>query len=319
MALHVILLVIGFALLIKGADILIDGSASLAKRLGLSSLLIGLTVIAFGTSAPELIVNIFASIAGRSDIGMGNIIGSNIANILFILGVAAIITNLKIDDSIIKKQIPFSILSVVALFFLINSSLINGQGPDGLLRSGGLILILFFGIFLYYTFSLAKEKEEPGQEKIKNYSTKISLALISGGIIGLFIGGKLIVDSASAIAVSLGLSEAFIGLTIVALGTSLPELAASVMAARKNQIQMAVGNVIGSNIFNLLWVLGLSALIHPIAYNPAMNFDILFLVFVSLLLFILIYTGKKLHFTKKEGYILVALYVIYITYISIRG
>lgn len=319
MILNFILLVVGFVLLIKGADVLVDGSASIAKKFGLSSLMIGLTIIAFGTSAPELIVNIFSSIAGSSDIGMGNIIGSNISNILLILGIAAIITNLEVADSIVKKQIPFSILAVLALFFLINDSLINNIGQNGLYRSGGLVLLLFFGIFLYYTFSLAKEEKIEAEEEIKNLSNIKAFFFIILGILALFVGGKLIVDNASAIAISAGLSEAFIGLTIVALGTSLPELAASIVAARKNQIQMAVGNVIGSNIFNLLWVLGLSALIKPIEFNPDLNFDIIFLILVSLLLFVLIYTGKKLKFTRKEGYVLVALYLIYIISISFRG
>lgn len=318
MILNIALLVLGFALLIKGADILVDGSASLAKRFGLSSLLIGLTVIAFGTSAPELIVNIFASISGSSDIGMGNIVGSNIANILLILGVAALISDLSVQDSIVKRQIPFSILSAVALFLLINSVMINGMGINGLNRSGGLILILFFVIFLYYTFNLARASRAEG-ENIEQMKTKKSIAFIIGGIIALFIGGKLIVDSASSLALAAGLSEAFVGLTIVALGTSLPELAASVMAARKNQMDMAVGNVIGSNIFNILWVLGLSAIIRPIDFNPAMNIDILFLVFTSLLLFVLIYRGKKYFFTKNDGIVLVMLYFAYIVFITLRG
>jgi cation:H+ antiporter len=312
------LLVFGFLLLIKGADFLVEGSASVAKKLGLSGLLIGLTVISFGTSAPELIVNIFAAISGSSDIGMGNIIGSNISNILLILGAAALICNLKVDESIIKKQIPFSILSVVALFILINSTLINGSGQDGLSRSAGIILILFFIIFLYYTFSLVNKDRSEGED-VKEMKTTKSFLFILIGIVGLFIGGKLIVDSASSLALAAGLSEAFIGLTIVALGTSLPELAASVIAARKKQIGMAIGNVIGSNIFNILWILGLTAIINPIEYNPMMNLDILFLIFVSFLLFGLIYMGKKMHFTKKEGFILVGLYVAYIVFISIRG
>jgi len=303
MIINILFLIIGFIILIKGADILVSGSASLAKRFGLSGLIIGLTVVAFGTSAPELIVNIFSSIAGSSDIGMGNIIGSNISNILLILGISAIICDLEVADSVIKKQLPFSILSVVVLFFLINSTLINGLGNDGLFRSGGFILIFFFIIFLYFTFSVTKKGEEIRAEKkslkhlfhnlllvflgkrrhkkeedIKEMKKPKMLLFIFIGIIALFIGGKLIVDNATALATTAGLSEAFIGLTIVALGTSLPELAASVIAARKRQIQMAVGNVIGSNIFNLLWVLGLSSIITPIAYNPALNFDILFLV-----------------------------------------
>jgi cation:H+ antiporter len=318
MIINLVLLVLGFFLLIKGADVLVEGSASVAKKFGLSSLLIGLTVISFGTSAPELIVNIFAAISGSSDIGMGNIIGSNISNILLILGVSALICNLKVDESIIKKQIPFSVLSVVALFVLINSTLINGSGQDGLSRSAGFILIFFFIIFLYYTFSLVNTDKSEG-EVVKEMKTTKSLIFILIGIIGLFIGGKLIVDSASSLALAAGLSEAFIGLTIVALGTSLPELAASVIAARKKQIGMAIGNVIGSNIFNILWILGLTAIINPIEYNPMMNLDILFLVFVSILLFGLIYMGKRMHFTKKEGYILIGLYVAYIIFISIRG
>ena len=318
MLLNIILLVIGFILLIKGADYLVDGSASVAKRFKISNLAIGLTIIAFGTSAPELIVNIFSSIAGSSDIGMGNIIGSNISNILLILGIAAIICNLEVDDSIVKSQIPFSILSVMALLFLINSTMLNNRGVDGLLRSDGLILLLFFIIFLYFTFSLSKKKSQE-VEKIKIFSNAKSIIFIIGGTIALFIGGKLIIDSSTALALSFNLSEAFIGLTIVALGTSLPELAASIAAARKKQMQMAVGNVIGSNIFNILWVLGLSSIIKPIEYNPAMNFDIIFLIFISLLLFLLIFMGKKHYFTKKEGYILVFLYLVYMIFISIRG
>lgn len=324
MILNILLLVLGFILLIKGADILVDGSASIAKKFGLSSLLIGLTVIAFGTSAPELIVNIFASISGSSDIGMGNIIGSNISNILLILGIAAIICELKVDDSIIKKQIPFSVLATIALFVLINSTLINGFGWNGLSRSGGLILIFFFIIFLYFTFSLLKtDKNNKGNkmegEKIVVMKTPKSILYIIGGIVALFIGGKVIVDNATALALAAGLSETLVGLTIVALGTSLPELAASVVAARKKQVEMAVGNVIGSNIFNLLWILGLSAVIRPVDYNPAMNFDILFLVVISTLLLALIFLGKKAHLSKREGYFLVLLYVAYIVFIAIRG
>jgi cation:H+ antiporter len=342
MIFNILFLLLGFIILIKGADILVSGSSSLAKKFGLSGLMIGLTVVAFGTSAPELIVNIFSSIAGSSDIAMGNIIGSNISNILLILGISAIICNLQVADSVIKKQLPFSILSVLVLFFLINSSMLNSTGVDGLFRSGGLILIIFFSIFLYFTFSVSKnnpkegkrslkdifkyilffflsKKREKKEEGIKELETWKVLTFITLGMIGLFIGGKLIVNNATELALSVGLSQAFIGLTVVALGTSLPELAASVIAARKNQIQIAVGNVIGSNIFNLLWVLGISSIIRPIDFNPALNFDILFLIFVSILLFGLVYMGKRFYFTKKEGYILVGLYIAYIIFISFRG
>ncbi len=317
-----VLLIVGFILLIKGADKMVDGSASIAKKLGLSTMMIGLTVVAFGTSAPELIVNIFSSIEGSSDIGMGNIIGSNISNILLILGVSAIIVDLEVNSSIIKKQIPFSILSVVALFVLINGEMFN-SGINGLNQAGGLILMLFFSIFLYYTISIARENrhdiKKAQLEKVEEVKTSLSLLYIIGGIIALFVGGKLIVDSASDIARFLGLSEVFIGLTIVALGTSLPELAASLVAAKKKHTDMAIGNVIGSNIFNILWVLALSAIIRPIEFNPIINFDIIFLIIASVVLFPLIFIGKKYSISRREGIILVALYIFYISYISIRG
>ncbi|MFA5421063.1 MAG: calcium/sodium antiporter [Patescibacteria group bacterium] len=320
MFVDILLLIVGFFLLIKGADIMVDGSASIAKKFGLSSLMIGLTVIAFGTSAPELIVNVLASINGNSDIGMGNIVGSNITNILLILGVSALFADLKVHGSIIKKQIPFSILAAVVLFILINSTMINGLGDNGLFRSGGLILIAFFSIFLYYTFSIAKNKsEEDESEEVKAYTNCKSILMILGGILALFVGGRFIVNSAVNISHLFGLSEAFIGLTVVAIGTSLPELAASVVAARKNQAGMAVGNIVGSNIFNILWILGLSAIISPIAFNPIMNFDIIFMICVSMLLIPLVYMGKKNHFTKKEGIILLLLYSAYMAFVIIRA
>lgn len=316
----IIFLLVGFVLLIKGADILIDGSSSIAKKFGLSNLMIGLTIIAFGTSAPELVVNIMASINGNSDIGMGNVVGSNIVNILLILGLAAIFSNLKVDSSIIKKEIPFSILSAIVLFVLVNSVFINGVGENGLFRSGGLILISFFVIFLFYIFSIPKERRDNREaEKIKEVKNWKSILMIFGGILALFFGGRFIVDSAVNISRFFGLSDALIGLTIVAIGTSLPELAASIAAALKNQAGMVIGNVIGSNIFNILWVLGLSSVISPIAYNPVMNFDIFFLIYISILLVPLIFIGKKGHFTRAEGAILVFLYFAYLTFVIIRG
>ncbi len=321
MILDIVLLIVGFFLLVKGADKLVDGSASIAKKFGLSSLVIGLTIIAFGTSAPELIVNILASVKGNSDIAMGNIVGSNIANILLILGAAALFSPMEVNNEITKKQIPFSVLAVVVLFVLANNSFFDGvNGASVLSRSGGIILLLFFIIFLYYTLSISKKKDSSNSgQKIKIYSNWKSALFIIGGLVALFLGGKFIVDSASSIARYFGLSEALIGLTIVAVGTSLPELAASIIAARKNHADMAVGNVIGSNIFNIFWILGISSAIKPLNYNPAMNFDIFFLIYITVLLIPLIYAGKKNYFTRKEGLILVILYAAYLTFISIRG
>jgi cation:H+ antiporter len=322
MILDFVFLIFGFVLLIKGADIMVDGSASIAKKFGVSALVIGLTIIAFGTSAPELIVNVMSSIEGSSDIGMGNIIGSNISNILLILGVSAIFATIKVDTSIIRKQIPFSILAVLALFVLVNASFFDGIDNNYLTRSGGIILLMFFSIFIYYTFSNIKSNsssvisEVSGAPVYKNWKSTL---MIVGGAIALFFGGRFIVQSSVSIAEIFGLSEALIGLTVVAIGTSLPELAASVSAARKNQTEMAVGNIIGSNIFNILWVLSISSIIRPIEYNPAINSDMIFLIFVSLLLFPLIYLGKKRKFTKNDGYILVAMYIIYLIFVIIRG
>ena len=322
MILDIALLIIGFILLIKGADMMVDGSASIAKKFGLSNLMIGLTIIAFGTSAPELIVNIISSINGSSDIGMGNIVGSNISNVLLILGASALFCNLRVDDSIVKKQIPFSILASIVLFLLINKTMINGGGLDGLFRSDGLVLISFFAIFLYYTFGMARKNPEEiaaEADEVIERKTIYSSILILAGVLGLFFGGRFIVDSAVSISFSLGLSEALIGLTVIAIGTSLPELAASIIAARKNQIGMAVGNIIGSNIFNILWVLGLSSIINPIAYNPAINFDIFFMIFSISFLVLLVFSGKKRYFTKKDGFILLFLYLAYMAFVVIRG
>lgn len=316
-----LILIAGLVFLIKGADKLIDGSASIAKKFGLSGLVIGLTIIAFGTSAPELMVNILSSLRGNSDIGMGNIIGSNIANILLILGVTAAISSIEVHDSITRKQIPFSVLAVVALFILTNTAFFDGgSAPSVLNRSGGLILLLFFIIFLYYTFSIAKNKDkDKGEEEIKVYKNWQAFFFVIFGIIALFVGGRFIVDSASNIARSFGLSEALIGLTIVAVGTSLPELAASIAAARKKQADMAIGNVIGSNIFNILFVLGLSSIIRPLNYSPMLNFDIFFLIYISILLIPLIYAGKKKCFTRAKGIALLIIYLAYLIFISVRG
>lgn len=322
----IFLFILGFLLLIKGADILIDGSSSIARKYGISTFVIGLTIVAFGTSMPELIVSTLASIRGSSGIALGNIIGSNITNTLLILGVAAIIYPLVVKKATIRKEIPFSLLAIAAVGILVNDFLIDGNSADGLTRVDGLILILFFSIFVFYTFGISKVKEnifEKIQGEIKEepkvYSNFVAFGMIIVGLAGLAIGGKWLVDGAVEIASIFGMSEALIGLTIIAIGTSLPELAASVVAVHRKRADIAMGAIIGSNIFNFLWVLGLSSTINPINYNRMLNMDMLILFGITLMLLFLIYVGKKNVLGRLEGIVLVCSYVLYMVFLIIRG
>jgi len=244
-----ILFIIGLFLLIKGADLLVDGSASITKKLNISSIVIGLTIVAFGTSAPEFIVNIFASVQGNSEIAVGNILGSNIANILLILGISAIIYPITAKKNTVLKEIPLSLLAAVVLGLMANDMIIDGAGFSGITRIDGFILLSFFIIFLYYTFGITKSDEDIVEEEIKVFSYSKAIIFILLGLAGLVIGGKWIVDGAIKIAEILNISQSLIGLTIVAIGTSLPELATSAIAAYKKQSDIAIGNVVGSNIF----------------------------------------------------------------------
>ncbi len=327
MLLTIILFILGFIFLLKGADILVDGSSSIAKRFGISSFFIGLTIVAFGTSTPELVISTLASIKGSSGIALGNIIGSNISNTLLILGVCAIIAPLIVKRATVNKEIPFSLLAILAVGILVNDFLIEHILPNGLTRIDGLILILFFSIFIYYTFGITKDREnifkktvgELKQEELKGYSRPVSVIMIIVGLVGLVIGGRWIVNGAVTFAQIFGISETLIGLSIVAIGTSLPELAASAMAAHKGRTDMAVGNIVGSNIFNLLWVLGLSSAISAIGYNPALNIDMLILTGITILLLFLIYIGRKNILGKWEGSVLLSLYACYLVFLIYRG
>ncbi|MCF7795298.1 calcium/sodium antiporter [Patescibacteria group bacterium] len=324
--LKIVLFVFGFIFLVKGADFLVEGASSIAKKYGLSAIMIGLTIVAFGTSLPELLVSALSSIGGSPDIAVGNIIGSNFSNTLLILGATAIITPIIVKKNTINKEVPFSLLAILAVGFLVNDLLIDGQGPNVLTRIDGLVLLLFFIVFIYYTFSLTKEKvnvlpklKVSKEEEIKEYKNVKSISLVLLGIVGLYFGGEWIVNGAVEIATYFGLSEALIGLTIISIGTSLPELAASIMAAKKGEADMAVGAVVGSNIFNMLWVLGLSSIIFPISYNSTLNIDLILLVAITILLIPLIYVGRKNVLTKREGIILLSIYAFYLIFLGIRG
>lgn len=323
MFITVLLFILGFIFLVKGADLLVDGSSSIAKKYGISNLVIGLTIVAFGTSFPELVVSAFASFNGSTGVALGNIVGSNISNTLLILGASAIIRPLLVKKNTINKEIPFSLLAVFAVFLLVNDVMIDGGMHNLLGRADGVVLILFFCIFVYYTFGISKVEtgvvEKMKEEKIDEHNFLASLGMILLGLVGLYFGGRWIVDGAIEFASVFGVSESLIGLTIVAIGTSLPELAASGMAAYRGHTDMAVGNVVGSNIFNIFWVLGVSASIRAIPYESILNVDFMILFSATILLLILIYFGKKHVLDKREGAILVFLYVIYLLFLVIRG
>jgi cation:H+ antiporter len=315
-----ILFALGFLFLLKGADFLVKGSSTLAEKFGVPKLLVGLTVVSFGTSMPELIVNVLAAIEGTGDIALGTIIGSNISNILLILGITSILYPPRLQESTVWKEIPFSLLAVVVLFILANDFLIDGVATFDLTRTDGLIMLSFFAIFMYYLVGMFKNNN--GQEKVqevKDGNLKIALSIILG-LIGLYFGGRWIVEGAVFIAKGFGLSEFLISATIISLGTSLPELITSVRAAMNKNVDIAVGNVVGSNIFNVFLVLGISSTISPLPIPSFVNADLLFLVFISLLLFIFMFLGGKRHeLDKKEAGLFVALYLAYVIFIILRG
>ncbi|MDP3964819.1 MAG: calcium/sodium antiporter [bacterium] len=308
---------VGFGLLLKGADWLVDGSSSIAKRFGISRLVIGLTIVSFGTSAPELLVNIIASFQGSSELAIGNIVGSNIANILLILGMSAIIFPLKLAPNTTWKEIPLSLLAIVVFGLLVNDQIVDGSAVSILSRIDGFVLLAFFIIFIYYTFGIGKvQGEDEDFEVHKGWSAAI---MIIGGIVGLGLGGKWVVDGGTAIAQQLGLSEAFIGLSLIALGTSLPELATSAVAAYRKKPDIAVGNIVGSNIFNIFWILGLSAVIQPLEFNTAMNTDLMFLLLATVLLLIFMFVGKRHMMERWQGISFIGLYGGYIAFLIYRG
>lgn len=310
---------VGFLFLIKGADWLVAGSSSLAGKLGISSLVIGLTVVSFGTSAPELTVNLLASMQGNTDIAIGNIVGSNIANILLILGISALIYPLAVQKGTVWKEIPFALLAVVVFGVMANDVFFDGNTTSALTRIDGIILICFFVVFLYYIFSIAKSSKSEADEAVAHMPMSKSLAMISGGLVGLVVGGKWIVDGAVSFATQLGVSEALIGLTIVAIGTSLPELATSAVAAYKKNVDIAVGNIVGSNIFNIFWILGISAFITPLPFSDTLSFDIWVVIGATMLLFLALFVGRKHVLERWQGAVFVVAYLAYTLFLIIRG
>jgi len=312
--LNYLLFALGFALLVKGANWLIDGSVSFARRLCISEIIIGLTVVAFGTSAPELVVNIVSSVRGSSDLVVGNIVGSNIANIALVLGVAGLIAPLAVKKELVKKEIFLGIIGAAAIYLLAVKS---GETLT-LGRISGGILLTGFTAFLWLIYRSAKSGEMENVEKHK-LSLFAAIGLAVGGLTGLAVGGQLVVGNAIVIAENFGISQSLIGLTLVALGTSLPELVTSIVAIKKNKSDIAIGNAVGSNIFNIFWVLGLSAVIRPIVFDVKLKFDIIVLGIVTLLFVALIFIGKKYKISKWQSAVLLAGYIGYLGFIIWRG
>lgn len=306
-----LLLVLGFVALIFGASKLVDAASSLASRFGVPNIVIGLTIVAFGTSAPELVVNLYASLNNSTEMVLGNVLGSNIFNVLGILGIASLIYPLSVKTNTTWLEIPLSLLAAVAVLVTASDVYLDGSVSNMISRTDGFILLLFFFIFLVYNITLAvggKNEEETPTHQYTYLKAGIFLVL---GLAGLVVGGRLIVDSAVGIAQSIGMSERIIGLTIVSIGTSLPELATSVVAVRKRNVDIAIGNVVGSNIFNVFFILGISTVVTPLSINPNSISDIFVNIAASLLLFIFVFTGKGRQVARWEGGVLLTLYIGY--------
>ncbi len=319
MILSIFLVLIGLAVLIVGGESLVRGASSIAKRLKVAPIVIGLTIVAFGTSAPELAVNLFSAFKGSTDIAVGNVVGSNIANILLILGISALIRSLKVQKNTTWKEIPLALLGIVLVYIFGNDVFFDGGSTNILTRTDGFALMALFLIFMYYTFGITKVTENTGADEVKMYTWIHSILLTIGGLIGLVFGGKLLVDNAIVLAELAGMSEALIGLTIVAVGTSLPELVTSIIAVKHGHDDLAIGNIVGSNIFNVFWILGLTSTILPLPISNAVQIDILVNIGASLLLFFFMFVHTKHRLNRWQGAMFVLLYVGYVGYLVMRG
>lgn len=312
MFIQILLLIVGFVLLIKGADIFVDGASSTAQNFKVSKMLIGLTIVAFGTSAPELAVSFKALSVGSADMVLGNVIGSNITNALLILGVSVLIRGIAVRQNTIKKELPLHMLISAILVVLFLDSQINGIGPNTISRSDAITILLVFSVFLYYLISISRNKIDEDEEKGK-YGMVKSLIFVALGLAGIIIGSDLVVDSATHIAESLNVPERVISLTIIAFGTSLPELVTSIISSIKKEQDILVGNIIGSNIFNICIVLGLPvALYGSITPSSFQILDLITLIGMSILLYVLPKTNNY-RIRRRHGLLLILIYIAYYT------
>ena len=311
-----VLFIVGFIVLIYGAHKLVEGASSLGVKVGLSQVVVGMTIVALGTSLPELFINIFASVRGNTALVIGNVLGSNIANTFLIVGVAAVIYSIKVSKKTASVMIPGSVFAAVVLLVLANDA-VFGRATQEIGRADGVVLLIFFVGFLYYTlFKPDKSDVDDADVQIKTISIGLSLLYIIIGVAGLYFGGDWIVKGAEQISIDLGVSQSVIGLTLIAGATSLPELVTSIIAATKKNSAMAIGNAVGSNIFNIFFVLGVSAVIRPIPFDASLNFEIIMVIASGLLLWVFVkWTGKTDNLINRvEGIFLIAAYLLFIFY-----
>ena len=315
MTLDILLLLFGLAVLVKGADLLVQGSSSVATRLGVPPLVVGLTIVSFGTSMPEMLVTLTSGLRHNADLAIANVIGSNIFNVLVVLGVAAIIRPLKVRDSTVVSEIPFSLTAALLVGFLANASLFSPYPVLSISRLDGGILLFFFFLFMLYVYGVARNQADGFEESPSDMTMPRSWVYILLGVIGLFFGGQWTVDGAVGIAQTLHVDDALIGLTIVAIGTSAPELLASAVAAYRGQCDIAVGNVVGSNIFNLLWILGFTASIVELPFEAVSNTDLVMVIVASALVLIALVTSGSSRILRVHGILFVGAYIAYLVYL----
>lgn len=317
--LNILLLVLGLVILIKAADLLVQGASVLARRMGVPALVVGLTVVSFGTSLPELLVTMTSGLRDNADLAIANVLGSNIFNVLVVVGVAAIVYPLRVQDSTVVSEIPFSLIAALLVGFLANAALFSGSPQLTISRLDGVILLFFFALFMLYVYKVSVENSEPVTEDEASGSVGKSWLRIGVGVIGLYFGGEWAVDGAVGLARDWGVDDALIGLTIVAAGTSAPELMASAVAAYRRETDIAVGNVVGSNIFNLLWILGITATVVPLPFEAVNNTDLVMVIASSTLLILALVVSRNSTVSRSYGVLLLLVYLGYVAYLIQRG
>ena len=314
MILNILLLVLGFVILIKGADLFVDGASGIAGNFKVSKMLIGLTIVAFGTSAPEFAVSVKSLISNSGDIVLGNVIGSNILNILLILGCSALFHSLTVKNNTVKKELPITMLITTLFAVLLSDNIFDKSQVNMFTRSDGIIVLLFFSVFIYYLIAMSRRKTEETDEEILSMKKSIIYTII--GLVGIVLGSNFVVDSATYIAKAIGVSERLISLTIIALGTSLPELVTSITATRKGEYDIAIGNVVGSNIFNIGMVIGVpTAILGGIGIINFSYIDLIVMITASILLFMFSFKDYKI--SKREGILFLLLFITYYSYVLI--
>lgn len=311
---NIIGIIIGFILLIKGADILVDGASAVAAKFGIPKIIVGLTVVAIGTSMPELMVSASAALEGFSDLSIGNVVGSNIANLLLILGICAIINDLPFKKSTAKIENPFMLIVTVILLFMANN-----DNSHIISRTEGIILITICALYLFYNIYMAKKTDTSDEESEVEMSVSKALIYIIIGIVALKFGGDFVVDNTTTLATAIGISEKLISVTLVSVATSLPELVTSITATRKGVVDIAIGNIIGSNIFNIVLILGVSSIISPINYAVSYNFDLILLIVMCAIFLIIPFIKKRYKMVRYQGFIFVAIYALYVLRTVILG